>query len=822
MEEILKGYGIEKVLKEEENQMTFQSKDVRTGRNVVVKQYRLTTSNARDIKDECHKEVKRNSLLLTELFSQIIFLKEEKDRIFLVREYVDGKSLREILDKVGKIPSEIAIILIRETLNMMNEAHAFGIANLNLKPENVFLLADGRIQYTDISRIKKIHREEKLADELDSFLGFGIDELAWLKADIGKDIVSLGYFLCEILSGTRMVLEKKDVVGIFLVHDPIVPYAIREIVEKMIGKKYDSLKKIEEDVEKYVAELGQFSSYDAIASFVVEPVTFIQQLNHWKSEVCFNRGLEYLQKEEMEEAKREFEKSVIFQPQNIQAREELEKLLAKDGKTLESIGILSVDEVSARDALQKVSEPSFYSEVTEEITEELKTELEVGSIEKVIEEIEKSETEAGYEELVIEEKEEIIQDTLEQPLLSKVEEVAEIAVPHIEKEEISTEEESIVEEKFVSEIETTEGEKVVPTEVSVTEEISVEEGSMVTIEDIKKEEISEVSKSPDVPKIEEIQVTELKKEEEPEIQIQPVVERETTIAEVEKEIKEEKVERVEVSPVELAAEVKKEVKARDEISAVGVEEKIEAGVSLRIPPLAFAGVGIILFILLGLVIVKVFIFKPKITLESQEALLQKAKAKEEIGDYDGALGDYSSFVKRFPDYPNMRSVYFSLGNLYNQLGKTDKSLETYKMVVSSDSTDSLGKEAGFQRALIFKATKRKQEALSELSIFLEDSTGSLRALEAKILAGGLLYELGYKDSALVIYGRGMNEDKRKVYWIQMRKERGKIFEEKGEFKEARVEYDSILTNLKLGDPTHAWAMQKASEMEVLMDRQRRR
>jgi len=74
----------------------------------------------------------------------------ERGVSFLVREHVEGESLRARLERSGPLaPAEAARIGV-EVLRALSPAHAVGILHLDVKPENVLLATDGHVRLADL------------------------------------------------------------------------------------------------------------------------------------------------------------------------------------------------------------------------------------------------------------------------------------------------------------------------------------------------------------------------------------------------------------------------------------------------------------------------------------------------------------------------------------------------------------------------------------------------------------------------------------------------------------------------------------------------
>jgi serine/threonine-protein kinase len=72
------------------------------------------------------------------------------DAPFIVMELLEGETLADRLDRVGKLPPEEALRVVGQIAKAMQKAHAAQIVHRDLKPANVFLVADDDAESTVI------------------------------------------------------------------------------------------------------------------------------------------------------------------------------------------------------------------------------------------------------------------------------------------------------------------------------------------------------------------------------------------------------------------------------------------------------------------------------------------------------------------------------------------------------------------------------------------------------------------------------------------------------------------------------------------------
>jgi len=72
------------------------------------------------------------------------------ERLFLVMEYVEGQTLRELLDELGALPEELCRHVGREVCRGLGAIHAAGAVHRDLKPENVLITPDHEVKVMDL------------------------------------------------------------------------------------------------------------------------------------------------------------------------------------------------------------------------------------------------------------------------------------------------------------------------------------------------------------------------------------------------------------------------------------------------------------------------------------------------------------------------------------------------------------------------------------------------------------------------------------------------------------------------------------------------
>ncbi|MQY05644.1 Serine/threonine-protein kinase PknD [Actinomadura sp. RB68] len=90
----------------------------------------------------------------------------EDGRPWLVMEYLDARSLRQLVDEEGPLPTARAAEVGLAVLSVLRAAHGAGILHRDVKPSNVLLCSDGRVLLTDFGLAVHAQNGQNVTDTL--------------------------------------------------------------------------------------------------------------------------------------------------------------------------------------------------------------------------------------------------------------------------------------------------------------------------------------------------------------------------------------------------------------------------------------------------------------------------------------------------------------------------------------------------------------------------------------------------------------------------------------------------------------------------------
>ncbi|MGH3334360.1 MAG: serine/threonine-protein kinase [Nocardioides sp.] len=123
-------------------------RDERLGRQVAVKQVGHVTGEAPDLA-RAMREARSSAPLNHPNVVAIYDAIDEGDQIWLVMEYVDGRTLAQIIAEDGPVPPEQMAEIGAQVADGLAAAHARGTIHRDIKPSNILLGPDGRAKISD-------------------------------------------------------------------------------------------------------------------------------------------------------------------------------------------------------------------------------------------------------------------------------------------------------------------------------------------------------------------------------------------------------------------------------------------------------------------------------------------------------------------------------------------------------------------------------------------------------------------------------------------------------------------------------------------------
>ena len=233
-------------------------------RNVAIKILRGDLSNDEKFVRRFQREALSASSLAHPNIVEVYDVGEDNGLYYIVMEYIEGKTLKQLLKKRGTLTLSEAIDIMLQLTDGMAHAHDSDIIHRDLKPQNVMIQDDGQIKITDFGIAMALNSTQ--LTQTNSVMGsvhyLPPEQASGKGCTTKSDIYSMGIIFYELLSGS-LPFKGDNAVEIALKHmrdplpslredNPAIPQSIENIIRKATAKnpknRYDDVKSMHADL----------------------------------------------------------------------------------------------------------------------------------------------------------------------------------------------------------------------------------------------------------------------------------------------------------------------------------------------------------------------------------------------------------------------------------------------------------------------------------------------------------------------------------------------------------------------------------------------
>ena len=230
------------------NDIVYEAIDPSMARRVAVKELQLPPHLAgaqkRERIERFYREAKAAGTLSHRNIVTIHDVGQENDRHFLVMEYLEGQSLRDVLQMQGALPLKETLEITLQLCDALAYAHSRGVVHRDIKPDNVHILPGGIVKLTDFG-IARITAEPSITSQGQVFgtpSYMSPEQVASHTVDHRTDLFSLGITLYEMLAGRKPFVGDSVITITYNIMNvqptmPVgVPLPLQQILQRALSK----------------------------------------------------------------------------------------------------------------------------------------------------------------------------------------------------------------------------------------------------------------------------------------------------------------------------------------------------------------------------------------------------------------------------------------------------------------------------------------------------------------------------------------------------------------------------------------------------------
>ncbi len=259
--------------------VVFRARDHVLGRYVAVKILKDEFAKDPDVQKRFSIESKAVAKLSHQNIVAVYDVGKENGVDYIVMELIEGITLKEYLQKKGRLSWQESIFFAQQICRALVHAHSRGIIHRDIKPQNVIILRDGTAKLTDfgIASFASTQETRVVQEAIGSVHYISPEQAKGGQIDYRTDIYSLGVVMYEMLTG-KLPFTGETAIQVVMQHINATPLSPREIIPEvpeglsaivmhamcaMISKRYSSAEELYNDLEKLRNNAGAHFEFGA-------------------------------------------------------------------------------------------------------------------------------------------------------------------------------------------------------------------------------------------------------------------------------------------------------------------------------------------------------------------------------------------------------------------------------------------------------------------------------------------------------------------------------------------------------------------------------
>ncbi len=255
----------------------YKGRDQMLNRDVAIKVLKKEFREDENFVRKFRSEAQASAGLLHPNVVNVYDVGEDRGLYYMVMELVEGITLKEYIEKKGRLSHKEVISIAIQMCSGIGAAHAAGIIHRDIKPQNIIISKDGKVKVTDFGIAKAVTSNTISTNAMGSVHYTSPEQARGGFSDQKSDIYSIGITLYEMVTG-QVPFDGDSTVSVAIKHlqEEItapselvsdIPYSLEQIIlkctQKNAERRYPNTDELIQDLKR--------SLVDPDGDFVVIP-----------------------------------------------------------------------------------------------------------------------------------------------------------------------------------------------------------------------------------------------------------------------------------------------------------------------------------------------------------------------------------------------------------------------------------------------------------------------------------------------------------------------------------------------------------------------
>lgn len=267
----------------------YLAEDLLLNRQVAIKILRDQFNDDKTLLNQFKHEAQSAARLSSPSIINIFDVCEEEGKSFIVMEYVEGKTLKDLLEEKGRLSPYKAVCIAEDIAAGLSHAHRRNIIHCDIKPHNILITENMHPKIADFGIARMISNMTMVYTNsvIGSVHYLSPEQASGKPVTAQSDIYSLGIVLYEMLTG-HVPFDGNTAVAVAMMHvektpPPLstyvdgLPVCLQHVIDKALAKdltkRYASAEEMRQDlnsIKNKMEKNGEAEDYTEADSFVDE------------------------------------------------------------------------------------------------------------------------------------------------------------------------------------------------------------------------------------------------------------------------------------------------------------------------------------------------------------------------------------------------------------------------------------------------------------------------------------------------------------------------------------------------------------------------